>query len=129
MPRGITGLLQRTGKHRRLGIEPLRHAAASVQIAMREVRRDAPALRILSRGNRRARRRTNRRVHIKLLEPHSLLAQAIDVRRLRVLIPKAGKIPPPHVINEHEHDVRLRGLRKQVKKATNKDCYEWLHDT
>ena len=94
---------------------------------MREVRGDAPALRILPRGNCRARRRTNRRIHIKLLEANALLGQAINVWRLRGFISETGKIPPPHVINEHEHDVRLRGLRKQVKKTTNKDCYEWLH--
>jgi len=51
------------------------------------------------------------------------------MRRLRGFISETGKIPPSHVINEHEHDVRRRGLRKQVKKATNKDCYEWLHGT
>ena len=127
MPRGIAGLLQRPREHRRLGIEPLRHAAPIVNGTVRKVRGDAPALRILTRRNRRARRRTNRRVHIKLLKAHALLCEPINLRRLRGLVPKAGKVPPPHVIDKHENDIWRRGRKRGVQEKRKAKGDQRLH--
>ena len=127
MPRGITGLLQRPRQHRRPGIQPLRHAPPLIHRAMGQVRGDAPALRILPRGNRRTRRRANRRVHIKLLKPHTLLRQPINVRRLRGLVPKTRKVPPPHVIDKHENDIWRRGRKRGVQEQRKAKGDQRLH--
>ena len=74
---------------------------------MREVRGDAPALRILTGRDRRTRRRTDRGVYIKLLEANPLSRQPINLRRLRILVTKTGKIPPTHIVYENEDDIRL----------------------
>jgi len=56
-------------------------------------------------GERHARRAANRRVHIKLREPNSLLRQSIDLRRLRARPPKTRQIAIPHVVDQNEEYV------------------------
>ena len=51
------------------------------------------------------------------------------MRRLRSFISETRKIAPPHIVYENEYDIWLRCLRKQGKKDTKKNCYEWIHGT
>ena len=56
----VTRALQRPGEHRRLGIQPLRHAALLVVLPVVEKRGDPPALRVVPGRDGGARRRADR---------------------------------------------------------------------
>ena len=82
-----------------------------------EVGRDPPALRILAGGDRDPRRRADRRVDVELLEADALGGQAVDVRRLRVLVAEAREVRPAHVVDEDQDDVRPRRPRPRPARS------------
>ncbi|MEY4006942.1 MAG: hypothetical protein RLZZ221_3038 [Verrucomicrobiota bacterium] len=113
MPGGVAGVMQHSREHGRAGVEPLRDAAGVVVGPVVEVRVDAPPLRVLARGDAGPRRGTDRRGDVELAEAEALGRETVDVGRARRGIPEAREVSPPHVIDEHQHDVRRWTLRSR----------------
>ena len=95
MTGGVAVVVQLAGQHRSRRIEPLRHAALGVAFPIVEIGRDPPALRILSGGQRHARRRADRRIDVEIREPDALGREPIDVLGLGALAAEAGQIDQP----------------------------------
>ena len=122
MPGGVAGLLKGARQHRRLRIKPLGHAALVVVVPVAQKGGDLPALGILAGRDRRARRRTDRRVHVELLKANALGRHPVDIGGAGILVAEAGKISPAHIVDEKENDVgaflredgRPRGQEKQT---------------
>ena len=60
---------------------------------------------ILSGGNCHPGWRANGRVYIELLKAYAFVCQTVNIGSLRILISKAGKIGPSHIVDENEDDV------------------------
>ena len=104
---GVAVLLELSGDNRSCGIKPLRKSAFLVHVPIVQIRANPPALWVLSRGDRHARWRTNRRIDIKVLKLDALGGQSIDVLGFDVFSAKAGKIGPAHVIDQDHNDIRF----------------------
>jgi hypothetical protein len=52
---------------------------------------------------------------MKLLEANPFRREAVYIRRLRVLISKAGEVSPAHVVDEDHDDVWLRRVKRRAK--------------
>src|SRR5205823_4600427 len=83
------------------------------QIAPRVIRlfvandaRHADTIREAAGKQRRARRRADATVRVKILERHSLAAKAVDVRRANVLRPKRAVLAAPEIVGEDDENVR-----------------------
>ena len=101
----ISAFLQGAGKHGRFRGEPLSHASFLVMVAVAQVGSDFPLLGILPGGNSHSGWRADGRVDIKLVETQPLFSEAVNMWSLGMLIPKAGKVSPPHIVNEDEDDI------------------------
>jgi len=116
---GVAVLSEDAREDRRLRIEPLGHAAAVIVGPVAQVRRDAPALRVLACGDCAARRRADGGVDVELGEADSLGGQPVHLWRARVPVAEAREVAPAHVVNVDENDVRPRrgqGLDAQERK-------------
>ena len=129
MAGGIAVLLENARQGVRMGVEPVRHAAPCVVGSIVQVGSDSPTLRELTRGERAAGGRANWRVHIELGKPDSFRGEAIDVRCRSFPVAEAGKIPPAHVINEHQDEVGLNRRGGDEPRAEQQQgCEQFLHD-
>jgi hypothetical protein len=79
-------------------------------VAVAQVGSYFPLLGILPGGNSHSGWRADGRVDIKLIEPKTLLGKPVNVWSLGMLISKAGKVSPPHIVNEDEDDIRAFSL-------------------
>jgi hypothetical protein len=61
---------------------------------------------------------------MKLLEADALRRDAVDVRRLRVLVAEAREVAPAHVVDEDHDDVRLRRGEQRTKGEEAKKVFE-----
>ena len=113
-------IMEKTDEHEQI-------ATAIIHGAVRQIGSDAPALRIVPGGNRRARGRTDGGVHIKLFKAKAFGSHPVDVGCLGILVAKTGKVAPPHVINKDEHNIRLRHSEGGVKKRGYKKCEQLSH--
>ena len=81
-------------------------------VAVTQVGSDFPLLGILPGGNSHSGWRADGRVDIKLIEPKTLLGKPVNVRSIGMLISKAGKVSPSHIVNEDEDDIRPFSLSR-----------------
>jgi hypothetical protein len=75
-------------------------------ITITQIGSDFPTLWILARGYGHAGWGADGRVYIKLIEAKSFLSEAVNVRSLGMLVSKAGKVAPSHIVNEDEDNIR-----------------------
>ena len=75
---------------------------------------DVQPRRIFAGEQRRARGRADRAGRVGLREFHAVLRELVDVRRLVQIAAVAGEVGPAEVVDQNQHDVRLR--RRVVRR-------------
>jgi len=90
----------------------LSHASFFVMIAVTQVGSNFPPLGILPGGNSHSGWRADGRVDIKLIEAQPFFSKPVNVRSIGMLISKAGKVSPSHIVNEDEDDIRPFSLSR-----------------
>ena len=97
-----------TERHKRgRPIEPLRHTAINVQLAVSKVGRDTPSLWVLARRYGDTRWRANRRIDVELFESNAFRCQPIDMLCRNGRVAETGKVTPSHIVNEHQDDIGM----------------------
>jgi hypothetical protein len=98
----ITGRLEQTRQQHGVG----RQVAPTVFGVSTDHSGDADGVGILSREQRGARRRADRAVRVKVVEPHPVADQCVDVGRFEVGRAVAGEIAVAQIVDEDDDDVR-----------------------
>ena len=81
-----------------------------------EIIRNAYPRRVLPRKQRSTVRRTHRCCRVRMREPHALLCQAIQIRRLVKLVPVTPQLRPTKIVRQHKHNIRSANLRRGIKR-------------
>ena len=105
MPGCVTRLLKIARHHRSFRVEPIGHTALRVMFAVAQKRGDSPTLGNLPGRYGHPRGRADRRIDVKTMKPQSFLRHGIDIRRFSSRIAKAGKVAPPHIVDQHHDDI------------------------
>ena len=105
MTRGVARLLESPGDGRRLRIEKIGHPAAMVLLSRGEIAVDTEPGRIAPRGDGDARRRTDRRGDVELLELRSVPSEGVDIRGGEPLVSIATQVAVAHIVDVDEEDV------------------------
>jgi len=119
---GVTAVLERLRGGRRLRIEEVGHAAFGVGLTHLQKGVDFPPSLILAGEEGRPRGRTDRRIHVEILQLHPLRCELVDVRRFHVRIAEAARVGVAHIVDEEDHDIgrevgRAFGVDRQEEEG------------